>query len=517
MTPRPDVLVIGAGSAGSVVARRLSDDPACRVVLVEPGEWPTDPDIADPGAWGRLQGRSYDWGYVTEPQPGTAGRRHAWPRGRLVGGSGAINALAHIRGHAEDFDAWAAAGGPQWSWQGLLPGFMRSERTTAGSPDLHGRDGPLDVVLPDEALSPVARAFMAAGEAIGAPRLDGHNGGRLCGVSPNELTLRDGRRVTAADAYLRPVAGRPNLSLMTATTAVSLILDGDRAIGACLRGPDGRRLDLLAGRVVLCAGSIHSPLLLMRSGIGDPDILAAAGLACRHALPGVGRNLQDHLLAAGLVWRADRLVPPSRLQHSESMMYLDSQDPRRANGPPDIVLGCGVAPIVSEVFEAPAPGTAWTILVGGTHPASRGSLRPLGPEWDAPVSIDPAYLAEPEDRAALRRGLRVARHLARQEPLAPWCGEELLPGPEVADEDDTALDAFLARAVITHHHPAGTCRMGPADDAGSVVDGSLRIVGLDGVAVVDASVIPRLPSGPINAAVIALAETWSRMAADGAV
>ena len=255
---------------------------------------------------------------------------------------------------------------------------MRSERTTAGSPDLHGRDGPLDVVLPDEALSPVARAFMAAGEAIGAPRLDGHNGGRLCGVSPNELTLRDGRRVTAADAYLRPVAGRPNLSLMTATTAVSLILDGDRAIGACLRGPDGRRLDLLAGRVVLCAGSIHSPLLLMRSGIGDPDILAAARVACGRAAGSDGNCRYPLMLDSGLAGGRPDCCSARRSGFQCDDVSLEARSPAPNWPPTSCVLAARASPIVQRVSRSRSPApteNSWS----AARTASRASSALLGP------------------------------------------------------------------------------------------------------------------------------------------
>jgi choline dehydrogenase-like flavoprotein len=475
-----DALVLGAGSAGSVVAARLAEAGAS-VCLVEAGDWPRDPDIADPLAWPSLQGRAFDWCHRTVPQPHTAGRAHDWPRGRVVGGSSCLHAMAHVRGHPDDFAAWGEVGGPRWA--SLARGFARSA---------------LPLLHPTHELSDLARDFMAAGQAIGAPSLPHHNAGPLAGTAANTLTIRDGRRVSVADAYLVPA--RDRLTLLTGATVGHLTFAGRRATGAVLR-QEGATRAVEADRVIVCAGAIGSPLLLMRSGIGDPDVLARAGLPCRIALPGVGRNLHDHLLAAGNVYAARRPVPASRLQHSESLMYLHADDPARADGVPDIVLACVLLPAVSECFARPAPGTAYTIMCGVTHPTSRGSLRPSGPGLDDPPLIDPNYLATEHDRRVFRDSLEMARRVGRTGPLADWSAGEILPGPEVRAAAD--LDAFLARAAVTHHHPVGTCALG------AVVDSELRVRGTDGLHVVDASVVPRLTTGPVNAAVVALAEIWA--------
>ncbi len=500
-----DVLVIGAGSAGSVVAARLSQDPACRVGLLEAGGEPDDPDIADPLKWPQLQGRPYDWAYQTVPQPFTDWRVHQWPRGRIVGGSSCLHAMAYVRGHRDDFEAWRDAGGDRWSFDGLLPAFKRSEAFAAFEHPSRGRDGPLDVFLPDEEVSPVVRAFIAAGRALGVPALRDHNSGNMTGTSPNSLNIRAGRRLSVADAYLSPeVRERRNLEVLAGCEVEHVLFEGDRAVGVAA-AVHGKTLLYGAGRVILCAGAIATPLILMRSGIGDPAVLERASIPCRHESPEVGANLQDHLLGLGNVYRAKQPVPPSRLQHSESLMYLHSDDITRADGSPDMVLACVVAPSVADGLEAPPYGSAYTLLFGVTHPESRGTIRPSGPtRHDAP-HIDPRYLDADHDRITFRKALKIARMLGEHPALAEWRDAEVLPGPQA--QSDIDLDAFVARSASTHHHPCGTCRMGA--DALAVVDPDLRVNGFDDLFVVDASIIPRIPSGPINAAVVAIAEHWS--------
>jgi pyridoxine 4-oxidase len=487
---RFDVLIVGAGSAGCVLAARLSEHLKIQVGVIEAGGPATDPDIAIPQKWPALAGRDYDWAYRTTPQAGTAGRAHEWPRGRLIGGSSCLNAMAHVRGAKEDFRAWSdATGSARWSYEGLLPAFRRS---------------PMPVMLPDAELSPVVRAYMAAAMAAGIPWLGDHNTGSLLGVAPNSLNIRAGRRVTAADAYLEPVRTRANLTVISDALVHALILSGTRVSGVTAL-VDGRPTTLSAGMTLLCAGAVATPLLLMRSGIGPARSLERAGVACISDHPGVGENLHDHLLTAGNVYRAKQPVPPSRLQHSESLTYLDSGDLTRTDGVPDIVLGCVAAPTVTECFERPEGGTAYTILSGVTHPTSRGRLTLSGPTVDDAPMIDPAYLSTEHDRRLVRQALDAARMIGHQPALAEWRAEEIYPGVDCRSDAD--LEAFIQRAVMTHHHPVGTCRMGTA--AGSVVDADLKLHGFDGLHVVDASVIPAITSGPIHAAVLAIAETFA--------
>jgi pyridoxine 4-oxidase len=500
-----DVLIIGAGSAGCVLAARLSENPALQVGLVEAGGPASDPDIAIPQAWPLLAGRDYDWAYRTIPQPHTAGRSHEWPRGRVVGGSSCLHAMAHVRGHRADYQAWVDATGSQrWSYESLLPAFRGLENFSGGESAHHGTNGPLPVLLPDSEISPLVRAYMAAAQAQGIPWLGDHNTGSLIGVAANSLTIRAGRRVSAANAWLDPVLGRPNLVLLTGTLAQRLDIDGTHVNGvaASIRG---QTAELRADVTILCAGSIESPLLLMRSGIGPAGDLARAGVTCIADHAGIGGNLHDHLLTAGNVYRARQPVPPSLLQHSESLTYLDSGELSRGGGVPDIVIGCVTAPVVTECLERPPPGSAYTILSGVTHPTSRGRITLTGPAASDPPRIDPAYLSTAHDRRLMREALMVARMVGQRSELAYWRDAEIHPGADV--RSDAALDEFLGRAAMTHHHPVGTCRMGrPAD---GVVDANLKLYGFDGLYVVDASVMPTITSGPVHASVLALAEIFA--------
>lgn len=500
-----DVVIVGGGSAGALLAARLSEDPSRRVILIEAGEEPSDPDIWNPAAWPALQGRSYDRDYRTEPQAGTAGRIHHWARGKMVGGSSCLHAMGYMRGHPLDYQAWVdATGDARWSWEGLLPAFQAIEDHPLGGDGIHGKGGPMPVALPSEDVSPVARAFIEAGAALGLPRLQGHNSGNMIGVTPNSLNIRNGRRVTVADAWLTPaVRARENLTILTGHQVRKLYVDGNRVGRLQVIGPD-RSIEIEADRIILCAGSLESPALLMRSGIGPEALLREAGVGCLIHLPEIGANLQDHLLGAGNLYASRKHVPPSKLQHSESMAYMKAGD-FHASGQPDIVVGCGVAPIVSERFTAPAAGTAYSLLFGVTHPTSRGHLRISGPELDNRLVIDPAYLQTDHDRELFREALVAARAIGRHEDLAEWRDEEILPG---ALSGKAEIDSFIAQAVITHHHPCGTCRMG--NDNGAVVDTNLKLNSIDNLFVVDASVMPSLTAGPIHAAVLAIAETFAR-------
>lgn len=521
MSEHFNVLIVGAGSAGCVLANRLSTSQTCSVGLVEAGDVPQDPDILDPRKWPALSGRDFDWSYTTEAQPFTANRRHEWPRGKVLGGSSCLHAMAYVRGHPHDYLPWQEAAGESWTYEAMLPAFRKSEAfsdwayLSDNERQYRGADGPLDVLLPDQQVSPVTRAFMAAGRALGVPGLSDHNNDELIGYCPNSLNIRNGQRLSLAEAYLSaPVLARENLHLLLETDVDRLVTNPDKSASLQV-SHKGQTRQLTADRIILCAGAIGTPLLLMRSGTGPADTLSAAGINCTTELPDVGCHLQDHLLGLSNLYRSSQIVPESQLQHSESLMYLNADDFSATAGRPDIVVGCVVAPSVAPGLmtdmplaggqSVPLAGSAFSLLFGFTSPTSRGRLRPSGPGRDDPPIIDPAYLSTEHDRLMMRKALIAARKLGNHEAMATWRDHEVLPGSETLSE--LALDEFCANAASTHHHPCGTCRMGISED--SVVDESLKLRGHDNVYIVDASVFPSIPSGPINATVVAVAEHWA--------
>jgi len=485
-----DFLIVGAGTAGCVLAARLSEAAGCRVALVEAGgPASAEPRIADPAAWPLLQESAVDWGYRTPPQSGTAERSHACPRGKVVGGSSAINAMAHVRGHPSDFDAWAEAGCAGWSYRDLLPYFEKSE-------------GEALALLQPDPPHPLTVAYCEALKAQGRPAIRSHNDGpRMDGPTLNSLTVRGGKRQSTADAYLtEAVLARPNLTLLRAE-AVRLLVSGSHCYGIQTR--DGQSYS--AARTILSAGAIATPRLLLLSGIGPAAELEALGMTVALDLPGVGRNLHDHLLSAGNLYRAKLPVPPSAYQHSESLCY-GHRSGEAPDAAPGLVLAMVTVPVTTEAFDPLPMGEGYTLMFGFTHPRSRGRVALTAADPDAPLTVDPAYLSAAEDREAYLEALDWARATGASPALDDWRAEEILPG--AACHDRAAKQHFLERAAYTHHHPAGTCAMGQGTE--SVTDpGSLALHGCDGLHVVDASILPRLTTGPCNAAVVAMAERAS--------
>lgn len=516
-----DYVVVGAGSAGCALAARLSEDPSVQVVLLEAGGRATNPWLHIPIGYAKtMMHPTLSWNYLTEPEPALENRRIPWPRGRVLGGSSAINGLLYVRGQAEDFDHWRQLGCTGWSHADVLPYFRRAEDQARGADAHHGAGGPLAVS--DLGIrSPLVEAFIAAGQEIGLPRNDDFNGAAQEGVGPFQVTARRGRRCSAATAYLAPAAGRRNLCVITGAAAERLLFEGRRASGVAYRR-DGLAEDIRARReVILAGGAVASPQLLLRSGIGPAAELAALGIAPLHDLPEVGRNLQDHLQVR-MVFRAAR---PGTLNDQYASLWgrarigLDYALFRRGF----LAISAGSAGLFARVlpesatpdtqfhfipFAADRPGgkllpfPAFTISTCQLRPESRGSITLADADPMSAPLIRPNYLATETDRRAMLGGLALIRRVAGTRALSGWIAAEELPGPGVADE--AALEAYLRRAATTIFHPTSTCRMG--GDEGSVVDPGLRVRGVEGLRVADASVMPTVVSGNTNAACIMIGE-----------
>jgi choline dehydrogenase len=516
-----DYVVVGAGSAGCALAARLSEDPAVRVVLLEAGARDWNPWLHVPIGYAKTMFHpTLSWNLMTEPEPGLEGRRIPWPRGRVLGGSSAINGLLYVRGQHADYDHWRQLGCTGWSFEDVLPYFRRAEDQERGADDLHGTGGPLAVSDLRER-NPLALAFIEAAVELGFPRNLDFNGPTQEGAGLYQVTARKGWRCSAAKAYLRPAAKRPNLLVVTGAQSTGLVLEGRRAAGVRLRR-DGAEHVLRATReVILCGGAIASPHLLLLSGIGPAEHLQEVGIPVAHDLPGIGRNLQDHFQAR-LAFRVTKPVSLNTKRHSLLGQFLmGAEFALRRTGP--LTVSAGTAGLFARVLPGsgtpdvqyhflpfstdktmlelhPFPGL--TISACQLRPESRGTITLRSPDPREKAVIHANYLATETDRRCMVEGVKLGRRLAATRAMAPWIAGEEIPGAEHATDDE--ILGFIRRTGSTIYHPSGTCRMG--GDPESVVDPALRVRGIEGLRVADASIMPTVVSGNTNAACIMIGE-----------
>jgi choline dehydrogenase-like flavoprotein len=514
--PSADYVIVGAGSAGCVLANRLSEDPDVRVLLLEAGGKDGSVNIKIPAAFPNQFHTKLDWDYSTEPEPHVDGKRMYVPRGKSLGGSSSMNAMLYVRGRPLDYALWEEQGAPGWGWDDVLPYFRRSENNARGASEFHGVGGPVEVAE-QRSPRPICRDILEATVAAGVPRATDYNGPEQDGVAPFQVFQKNGRRWSASDAYLKPAMKRPNLEVVTNALVLGLELDGDRATGVRYRRKDREATATATREVVLCAGAIGSPQILLLSGIGDPDELREAGVTPRHELPGVGRNLQDHPFLGAIFEVSDTntLYGADKPKHllewalrrsgklTSSVAEVNAFVRTRPGLPAaDVQFHMGAA-YYENHGEETYDGDAIVIAPVLVSPKSRGRvwLRTNDPE-DKPRILTNS-LEHPDDLRSLVAGLRLAREIAAQEPLASKVTKELKPGPSVVSDED--LEDDVRRRLMLIYHPVGTCRMSDTAE-GAVVDAQLRVHGLRGLRVADASVMPVITGGNTNAPTMMIAE-----------
>ena len=512
-----DYIIVGAGSAGCVLANRLSADPAVRVLLLEAGPRDWNPFIHMPAGLAKLVNfKSLNWNYSTEPEPALNNRRLYWPRGRVLGGSSSINAMCFIRGHRTDYNDWAASGSPGWGWDEVLPYFIRSENQSRGASELHGVGGPLSV----EDLSftnPLSDVFIQAAEQAGfAPNRD-FNGPAQRGFGLYQVTQRNGRRCSTAVGYLRPARSRPNLTVLTGALTLNLEFAGDRASGIRYHRRGMTRVVRAEREVLLAGGSINTPQLLMLSGIGPTRALERIGVRVRQGVEEVGANLQDHLDICTLT-RCSQPITYDQLSELrvglKYFLYHEGEGTsniaeaggflvsgRGRNDRPDIQMHF-VPALLDDHGRNRLPGDGYTIHACPLRPQSRGRISLHSADPRQPPAIRANYLSEPEDLEMMLECVRLSREILTQPAFKPFRGHEIYPGNEITGRD--SLIDFIRTKAESIYHPVGTCRMGSDDNA--VVDPQLRVRGVEGLRVVDASIMPSLVGGNTNAPTIMIAE-----------
>ena len=515
-----DYIIVGAGSAGCVLANRLTEDPNVSVLLLEAGGPDARQEIHIPITFSKLFKGEEDWAYMTEPEPHLNNRSLYWPRGKVLGGSSSLNAMIYIRGNRHDYDEWQAAGNAGWGYDDVLPYFKKAENQERGASEYHGIGGPLNVAdlrSPNE----LSEAFVAAGEEVGLKRTDDFNGADQEGVGLYQVTQKGGMRYSAAAAYLRDAMTRPNLTVQTGALASRIVIENGRATGVEYTVDGMTTRAEAAAEVILSGGAINSPQLLLLSGIGPAADLQALGIEVTHDLPGVGHNLQDHpaIMAAFVCTQPVSLAAAETAEQMAAFMseqrgmltsnvgeggaFLTTQPESPA---PDLQYHFAPSYFIEHGFQVP-DGHGFTFAATLVRPQSRGQISLRSTDPTAPAAIHANYLAEEFDMRVLREGIRLARKMAAAEAFAPYRDVESHPGAAV--ESDADLDEYIRNNAETLYHPVGTCKMGNDDMA--VVDDQLRVHGIAGLRVVDASIMPTIINGNTNAPTIMIAEKAADM------
>ena len=517
-----DYIIVGAGSAGCVLANRLSANPEHRVLLLEAGNSDWNPLVHMPAGIAQLVGqKGINWDYNTAPEPHLNQRSLWWPRGKVLGGSSSINAMCYIRGHAKDYDQWAADGCEGWDWNSVLPYFCKAENNTRGRSALHGDEGPLAVSDP-RYLNELTPVFLQAAEQAGFSANNDFNGDQQQGFGLYQTTTREGRRCSSAAAYLKPIKQRKNLRIITKATASRIVFEQGRA-SAVVYSVDGKGgfCEAASKEIILCGGSINSPQLLMLSGIGPAEHLAEHGITLQHDSPGVGGNLQDHLDAC-VLQRCNRDVTYDKtnqvLAGLQFMLFKQGagtsnvaesggfwRSPLAEDDRPDIQFHFVPAQL-DDHGRNKMPGSGYTLHACFLRPKSRGRLRLSSADARQKPRIEANYCSDPDgfDMKVMIEAVKLSRQLLAQPAFADYRGEELFPGQSV--QSDTEIEAFIREKAESIYHPVGTCKMGASTDRFAVVDCHCRVNGVSGLRVVDASVMPRLIGGNTNAPTIMIAE-----------